>query len=128
MCYAALAEADLQALLREYAAVVNTEAFAQAFWERANRPRSKVKFPIAIDRYFLGRSAPEESAIREAIAAFRTQKIPEWEAAMFEQRKRNANAQRLMAKKLTKKAAEDFRISQKKVDQFMHWLDEFKRN
>lgn len=47
---------------------------------------------------------------------------------MFEQRKRNADAQRLLAKKPTKKGAEDFRISEKKVDQLMRWLDEFKQN
>src|SRR5262245_61214406 len=104
MCYAAMIRADLAECLREYDAFLDIETFERLFWERVNAPQVGVRFPLAIDRYFLQPRNEGERRVKAAIDAYRAVKIPEWEQEIFKQRKRYADAQRALAKKHTKKA------------------------
>lgn len=127
MCFAALAASKLRDLEREFAAFIDAAEFAEKFWLRVNDPKSGVRFPVDIDRAFLQppRNDAEASA-KEAIEAYRRLKVPEWEAEIFQQRKRFADAERALAMKVTKKAQTDLRVSQNKISQRMRWLDDIR--
>jgi putative SOS response-associated peptidase YedK len=123
MCYAAMARADLAACLREYDAVLDVATFERLFWERVNNPHASIRFPLAIERYFLQPRNDAEQRVKAAIDAHRAIKVPEWEQEIFIQRKRHADAQRALNTKHTKKAESDLRISSRKVEQLKGWLD-----
>jgi putative SOS response-associated peptidase YedK len=123
MCYAAMARADLATVLREYDAILDADMFERLFWERVNNPRAGIRFPLAIDRYFLQPRNDAEGRVKAAIDAYREIKIPEWEAEIFKQRKRYADAERALKVKHTKKAEADLGISSRKVEQLKGWLD-----
>jgi len=102
MCFAALAASKLRELEREFAGFIDAERFAEMFWERVNDPKSGIKFPVAVDREFLlPPRNPAEASAKEAIERYRAIKIPQWEAEIFEQRRRFADAERALAKKVT---------------------------
>lgn len=126
MCFAAMIRPDLADCAREYDAFLDTEMFATLYWERVNSPRAGIRFPLAIDRYFLQPRNEAERRVKEAIDAYRSIKIPEWEADIFKQRKRHADAERALKTKHTKKAEADLGISSRKVEQLKGWLDGMK--
>ncbi len=121
-----MARADLEECLREYDAFLDVNAFELLFSERVNNPSAGIRFPIAIDRYFLQSENRNEGRIREAINTYRAVKIPEWEQEIFKQRKRYADAERTLKNRHTKKAESDLRISSRKIDQLVRWLDGMK--
>ena len=121
-----MARADLAECLREYDAHLDTETFERLFWERVNSPRAGIRLPLAIDRYFLQPRNDAERKVKEAIDAYRAIKVPEWEAEIFKQRKRYADAERSLKTKHTKKAEADLGISSRKVEQLKGWLDGMK--
>jgi putative SOS response-associated peptidase YedK len=123
MCYAAMVRADLAECLREYDAFLDADMFERLFWERVNNPRAGVRFPLAIDRYFMQPRNDAERKVKEAIDAYRAIKIPEWEQEIFKQRKRYADAERALKAKHTKKAEADLGISSRKIEQLKGWLD-----
>lgn len=118
-----MARADLAKLLREYDAFLDTDMIERLFWERVNSPRAGIRFPIAMDRYFLQPRNDAEQRVKAAIDAYRAVKIPEWEAEIFKQRTRYADAERALKTKYTKKAEADLGISSRKVEQLKGWLD-----
>jgi putative SOS response-associated peptidase YedK len=126
MCYAAMARADLAELLRQYDAYLDADMFERLFWERINTPQAGIRFPLAIDRYFLQPRNDAERKVKHAVAAYRAIKVPEWEAEIFKQRKRYADAERALKTKHTKKAESDLGISSRKVEQLKGWLDGMK--
>lgn len=126
MCYAAMARADLAECLREYDATLDIETFEQLFWERVNNPRAGIRFPLAIERYFLEPRNADEAKVKAAIEAYRAIKIPQWEQEIFKQRKRYADAERALAIKRTKKIAAELGIAARKIAQLKSWLDGMK--
>lgn len=118
-----MVRADLEARLREYDAFLDTDMFEKLYWERFNSPRSGIRFPLAIDRYFLQPRNEAERRVKDVIDAYRAVKIPEWEAEIFKQSKRRADAERALKLKHTKKAEADLEISSRKIKQFKRWLD-----
>jgi putative SOS response-associated peptidase YedK len=117
-----MTRADLETCLREYDAFLDVDAFELLYWERVNNPSAGIRFPIAIDRYFLQSENKNEGRIRDAIHAYRAIKIPEWEQEIFKQRKRYADAERALQKKYTKKAQSDLGIASRKIEQYLRWL------
>ncbi len=100
-------------------AFLDADMFERLFWERVNNPRAGIRFPLAIDRYFMQPRNDGERKVRAAIEAYRTIKIPEWEQEIFKQRKRNADAERALKAKHTKKSEADLGISSRKVEQLI---------
>ncbi len=123
MCYAAMARADLEKCLREHDAFLDTGMFERLYYERWMNPRLSIRFPLAIDRYFLAPRNAAEVKVKGAIDAYRAVKVPEWEQEIFKQRKRHADAERSLKTKHTKKAEADLGISSRKVEQLKGWLD-----
>jgi putative SOS response-associated peptidase YedK len=121
-----MARADLAECLREYDALLDADTFERLFWERVNQPQAGIRFPLAIDRYFLQPRSDAERRVKHAIDAYRARKRPEWEQEIFKQRKRYADAERGLATKRTKKAEADLGISSRKIEQLKGWLDGMK--
>jgi putative SOS response-associated peptidase YedK len=126
MCYAAMARPDLEECLREYDATLDVNAFELLFWERVNNPKAGIKFPIAIDRYFLQSKNKNEARIRDAIKAYREAKMPQWQQEVFKQRKRYADAQRALEVKHTKTAEKELGIASRLIERHLGWLNSFK--
>jgi hypothetical protein len=124
MCFAALVSADLRRLEREFTGSINIAEFERTYWARVTHPKA-FKLPVALDRHFLA-TQPPESSIVAAITQYRKDRVPEWEAELFEQRKRHADAQRKLAKKMTKGAQKDLQVSADKVEQRLKWLSDFR--
>jgi putative SOS response-associated peptidase YedK len=121
MCYAHMIRADLKAWLREFGASLDIATLEDLFSKRIDAPRD-VRFPLAMDRFFLQRQNDTELGLRDAIDAYRARRISEWEQEIFKQRKRYADAQRTLQTKPTKKAEADIGIASRKIEQLMGWL------
>ena len=115
MCYAALVSADLRRLERELGSRIDFAAFQRAYEARLGDPKA-FKMPIALDRQFLGMNDPGAAPIANAIAEYRKQRTAEWQAEIFEQRRRHADAERKLAQKVTKAAQKDLQVSADKID------------
>lgn len=118
-----MARADLAECLREFDALLDIETFERLFWERVNNPRSQVRFPLAMDRYFLQPRNDAEAKVKQAIDAYRAVKLPLWEQEVFKQRKRYADAERALKVKRTKKAESELGIASRKIEQLKGWID-----
>lgn len=125
MCYAALVSADLRRLERELGARIDFAAFLQVFEARIEDPKA-FKLPIALDRHFLGMTGEEVAPIIAAIEEHRRRRTAEWQAEIFKQRRRHADAQRKLEKKPTKAAQKDLQVSADKVEQHLKWLTDFR--
>lgn len=125
MCYAALVSADLRQLERELGARIDLAAFLRAYESRLGDPKA-FKMPIALDRQFLGMTDVAVALIADAITQYRNERTSEWQTEIFEQRRRHADAQRKLAKKVTKVAQRDLQVSADKIEQRLKWLNDFR--
>lgn len=125
MCYAALVSADLRRLERELGARIDFAAFERAYEARLGDPKA-FKMPIALDREFLTMKESAAAPIVAAIEHYRRLRTTEWEAEIFEQRRRHADAERKLAQKVTKTAQKDRQVSADKIEQRLKWLKDFR--
>lgn len=125
MCYAALVSADLRRLERELGSRIDFAAFQRAYEARLDDPKA-FKMPIALDRQFLSLNDPAAAPIAAAISEYRNQRTAQWQAEIFEQRRRHADAQRKLAEKATKTAQKDLQVSADKIEQRLKWLNDFR--
>ena len=121
-----MVRADLAQCLREYDALLDADMFERLYWERVNSPRAGIRFPLAVDRYFMQPRSEAERKVKLAIDAYRAIKVPQWEQEIFKQKKRYADAERALNTKHTKKAEADLGISSRKIEQLKGWLDGMK--
>jgi putative SOS response-associated peptidase YedK len=122
MCYSARIWADYRKYVRVYGADVSIDEFARLFAERA--AGAKLKLPRALDLAFAG---DERAGIGAEIAQWERDQVAALEQEIFKQRKRLADAERALARKPTKKAAEDQRIAGDKVEAGLQRLAALKR-
>lgn len=120
MCYSAKVWANYRRYQREFGVTMSIDEFARLFGDRA--AGTKIKTPKAMDAAFAG-----EGDIGAAIAAWERQQASALEQEIFKQRKRLADAERALATKPTKKAAEDQRIAGSKVEASLRRLADLKR-
>lgn len=125
MCYSAQIRADYNKFVRRHGATLNLRDFFHLYWlpeqERTKRPRT----PKAMDAMFA--DVPGADDIRAAIADWNARELAALEQEVFKQRKRLADAERALATKPTKKAAEDKRIATNKVDAALRRMADIKR-
>src|SRR5690606_12298911 len=121
MCYSAKVWANYRRYQREFGVTMSIGEFARLFGERA--AGAKIKTPKAMDAAVAG-----EGDIGAAIAAWERQQVAALEQEIFKQRKRLADAERALATKPTKKAAEDQRIAGDKVEASLRRLADLKRS
>ena len=125
MCYLAMVWADYRRCVKEYGADINIREFARLA-ERRTRDRNT--WPKAMVGAFSQASTPPEmelKALQDQYAAQEATKLPE---GLFAQRKRQADAESVLASaKPTKKACEDQRITGNKIEQALGRLADLQR-
>jgi putative SOS response-associated peptidase YedK len=125
MCYSSKIEADYRRYLRDTGGRLSLYEFRQLFWERTQGRRLKV--PRGMEEAFLAGNDPAEREIAALIRAHRGAEATRLQQDLFAQRARLAEAERKLATKPTKTAAESKRIATAKVEQYLAWLADLNR-
>lgn len=128
MCYSAQVWENYRSYVRAYGADVSISEFVELYVKRAQLGGTAVKIPKGMDVPFLSPQSPQEAEIQALITAFNESEISKAEQELFKQRKRVADAERILQSKTTKKAQEDVRIGTEKVDKLLVKLGDIKRN
>ena len=125
MCYSAQVWADYRLYVRQYGAELDIKEFYELFWRRSRD--SKIKIPKAMEAAFAEPKTEAEQQIKSAIDAFSTAQTVKLEQGLFKQRKRLADAERVLQSKPTKAAGESKRIAADKIDWTMGKLSDLRR-
>jgi putative SOS response-associated peptidase YedK len=113
MCYSAQVRHDYKKYVRLWGADISLRDYYRLYWQRSEG--SKVRIPKAMDAAFADPKSEQERAIKNLIDMFNAQEATRLEQELFRQRKRLADAERILATKATKAAAESQRIATGKV-------------
>lgn len=125
MCYSAQLVEQYRRYLRETGVRIDLEAFARLY---GHQPLGKrLKRPRAMDALFDEPQSAAEAALRDRIAEDQRAQGADWEAELFKQRRRQADAQRSLQHKTTRKAENDLRISTDKIDILLARLASLRR-
>ena len=114
MCYSAQIKADYTRFVRTFGARISIRDFFDIYWRRA-REDAKLKIPKVMDAMFAAPSEAHEREVAALIDEHNTAEAARVEQELFKQRKRLADAERTLATKTTKAAAESKRIATDKV-------------
>ncbi len=127
MCYSAQIKADYSHYLYVVGPgkALNIRDFVALYWQRSRD--SRIRIPKALDAWFANPHNDDEATIAKLIAQFNANQIATLEQGLFKQRKRLADAQRLLQTRITKKAQEDQRIATNKIEWAMGKLSEIRR-
>ena len=124
MCYSAQLQAAYLRYLRETGAQMDMDQFVEIFGARVSD--SSIRIPRAIERWFDEPRNEGERKIKGFIDEWRAAEITRLEREAFAQKKRLADAERTLASKPTKAAAESQRIATNKIQQALARLDRLK--
>jgi len=124
MCYSAQLQAAYLKYLRETGAQMDIDQFVEIFGARITD--SSIRIPRAIERWFDEPKSDGERKIKGFIDQWRFAEISKLEREAFAQKKRLADAERALAAKPTKAAAESQRIATNKIEQALTRLDRMK--
>jgi len=124
MCYSAEVEEDWKKFLRVTGAHMSIKEFFETYWKR--RQGLPIRMPRMLDRWFDGEAGDEAAAIRKLIAEWNAEQIAKFEQQAFASRKRIVDGERALQVKVTKKAQEDVRIGNNKLQQAREKLDYLK--
>ena len=102
MCYSAQIRADYTKFVRRYGATIDIKDFYRLYWLR--RQDGKAKVPRALDAAFL--DDPATAELHPLIHAHAAAEATRLEQELFTQRARLVKAERVLATKPTKKAAD----------------------
>jgi putative SOS response-associated peptidase YedK len=116
VCYSARILADYRRYVRMFGAKASLGEFVDLFLRRQSDPEARIAIPKSVEVAFDDPQNDEERQAKQAIDAFRSQQATKFEQELFKQRKRLADAERTLATKTTKAAAESKRIATEKVD------------
>src|SRR5207342_1615559 len=107
MCYSAQIQASYMRYLRETGAEMDIDQFVEIFGARVSD--SSIRIPRAVERWFDEPRNEAELKIRKLIDEYRAAEMSKLEREVFAQKKRLADAERTLASKPTKAAAESQR-------------------
>ena len=124
MCYSAQIQAAYLKYLRETGAEMDIDQFVEIFGARVSD--SSIRIPRAVERWFDEPKSDSERQVKGFIDQYRAAEITKLEVELFAQRKRLADAERTLASKVTKAAAESKRIAGNKIEQAMTRLERLK--
>ena len=126
MCYSAMIQADYTKYVREYGATMSLEDFVMNVWSAPDRAKKKRR-PKAMEDWFRTLADPKAQEIWHEIQRQRAERETELQQELFKQKKRQADAERALQTKVTKKAQEDLRISTDKISKLKLDLDDLQR-
>jgi putative SOS response-associated peptidase YedK len=124
MCYSAQIQAAYTKYLRETGAEMDIDQFVEIFGARVSD--SSIRIPRAVERWFDEPRNDGERKIKASIDEYRTHEVTKLEREVFAQKKRLADAERTLASKPTKAAAESQRIATNKIDSALQRLERLK--
>ena len=124
MCYSAQLQAAYMKYLRETGAEMDIDQFVEIFGARVADP--SIRIPRAIERWFDEPKNDKEAKIKDYIDRWRSAEISKLEREVFAQKKRLADAERTLASKPTKAAAESQRIATNKIELALTRLERLK--
>ena len=125
MCYSAQIRADYRQYVKQFGAELSIEQFVDIFWHR--RTDARVKIPKAMEAAFADPMTDAERQIKSCIDEFTALQTLRLEQDLFKQRKRLADADRMLQGKPTKLAAESKRIATDKVAALLGRLGDLRR-
>lgn len=118
MCYSAMVRQDARALAPRYQARIQIEAYESLFARRL--AGEKILINKAMEIGFLRSPvSSEERRIADAISAWHGQEADRIQSEIFRQKKRLAEAERLLATRTTKKAETERRVASGKIEKFL---------
>lgn len=125
MCYSAMVWADYRRYVKEFGADIDIREFARL---AERRIRDRNTWPKAMVDAFAHASTPAELEVKDLLDQFAAQEATKLQEGLFAQRKRLADAERVLASsKPTKKASEDQRIAGNKIEQALARLSDMQR-
>ena len=110
MCHSAQVELKWKRYVREMEARMAWSDFREVAQLRLADP-SKYRLPRGFDLEFADPQTDEEHAIQDVVDQYRKGQVTRLETEIFAQRKRQVEAERKLAVKQTKAAAESMRIA-----------------
>lgn len=113
MCYSAQVEQSYRTYMRMLNVDIDFDSFLDLFVLRLDD--DSIKIPKAMEANFDTPDSPIEVRIKVAIDQYRNRTRAKLETALFAQKKRLADAERILASRQTKKALEDQRIATDKI-------------
>jgi hypothetical protein len=125
VCYSAQVRASYKRYVREYGADVSIKTFFKLYWDRSQG--AKIRIPKAMDAAFAEPETDEERRIKALIDEYDKQQASKLEQELFKQRKRLADAERMLQTKTTKAATESKRIATDKVEWCLGKLADLRR-
>jgi hypothetical protein len=114
MCYSAQIQAAYLRYLRETGAEMDIDQFVEIFGARVSD--SSIRIPRAVERWFEEPKNDGERKIKAFIDQYNAAETTKLEREVFAQKKRLADAERVLASKPTKAAAESKRIATDKIE------------
>jgi putative SOS response-associated peptidase YedK len=124
MCYSAQIQAAYLQYLKRTGAEMDIDQFVEIFGARVSD--NSIRIPRAVERWFDQPQNEKEARIKGFIDQHRHAEITKLEQEVFAQKKRLADADRTLASKPTKAAAESKRIATDKIDKALTRLDRLK--
>jgi putative SOS response-associated peptidase YedK len=121
MCYSAQIQAAYLTYLKRTGAEMDIDQFIEIFGARASD--SSIRIPRAVERWFDHPQNDPQQRIKALIDQHRAAETTRLEQELFTQRKRLADAERVLASKPNKAAAESRRIATNKIEQARARLD-----
>jgi len=118
MCYSAQIESKWKRYVRDMEAQMSLPDFQDVAQRRLSDP-GQFRLPRGFDLEFAEAKSAEERPIQDLIEQYRKGQVTKLETEVFAQKKRLADAERALAVKETKAAAESKRIAGTKVKQAM---------
>ena len=125
MCYSAKVQQNLRSLAKRFGAEIDWPMFEEVFHRRL--ADDGIKIARALESNFDNPQSDIEDHTRRHIEAYRRKTATLWEADLFRQKKRLADAQRSLKEKETKKARDDVRIATNKIDAYVERLTNLRR-
>jgi putative SOS response-associated peptidase YedK len=125
MCYSAQIKQDFHKFTRQFGAVIDIAEFIRLYWTR--KEGGKAKIPKAMDAAFAHPRTDDERTIKSLIDNYDREQTSKLEQEVFKQRKRLADAERVLQSKTTKAATESKRIATSKVEWALGKLADLRR-
>ena len=125
MCYSAQIKQDFHKFTRQFGAVIDIAEFVRLYWTRSQG--GKAKIPKAMDAAFAHPQTDDERTIKSLIDDYDREQASKLEQEVFKQRKRLADAERVLRSKSTKAATESKRIAISKVEWALGKLADLRR-
>lgn len=127
MCYSAQVWAEYKRYVRDFGALISVREYYDIFWRRNAEEPGKVKIPKAMEMAFEHPSTDDEREIKALIDSYKADQEVKLQQELFKQRKRLADAERILQTKTTKKAQEDVRIASSKIEWALGKLSDLHR-